>query len=107
MTNRFGQWLASNNIRNFNLATKGGWHAFAESAPRQPLPPVSASEFSAFTEEELEDYNDSRAVWNANPPAMKTAQLVRGFSILDQVMASSYRDGDRLRGSAVIDAAPA
>lgn len=107
MTNQFTKWLASNNVRHFNMATKDGWNAFAQSAPRQPLPYLSAHEFKSLSEEELEDYNDARAVWNANPPAMKTAQLVRAFGILDQVMASSYRDGDRLRGSAVIDAAPA
>ncbi|KUG57522.1 TniB family NTP-binding protein [Nesterenkonia jeotgali] len=107
MKNQFGQWLESNNVRRFNMATKDGWNAFAQSAPRQPLPSLSALELGNLDESEREDYNDARAVWNANPPAMKTAQLIRAFSVLDQVMASNYRDGDRLRGSAVIDAAPA
>lgn len=89
------------------MATKEGWNAFAQSSDREPLPQLSTSELKDLSEEELEDYNEARSVWNANPAPMETVQLSMAFRILDQVMASNYRDGDRLRGSAVIDAAPA
>jgi hypothetical protein len=46
-------------------------------------------------------------VWHANPAAVKTSQLTASFAVMDQVMASNRRDGDRLRGAVVIDAAPA
>src|ERR1035437_99358 len=56
--------------------------------------------------EELEDYTQARMVWNANLPTVRTTQLDLAYGIIEQVMASGYRDGDRLRGSVVIDAAP-
>ncbi|WP_258234382.1 TniB family NTP-binding protein [Brevibacterium oceani] len=89
------------------MATKQGWDAFAQSAPRPALEHLSRTELDRLTDEEREDYDEARMVWNANPPAVKTAQLSSAFSIMDQVMASNRRDGDRLRGSIVIDAAPA
>ena len=45
-------------------------------------------------------------MWNANPPTIKTSQLSAASGIIEQVMASGRRDGDRLRGSVVIDAEP-
>src|ERR1035437_3592224 len=56
--------------------------------------------------EELQDYTQARMVWNANLPTVRTTQLDLAYGIIEQVMASGYRDGDRLRGSVVIDAAP-
>lgn len=46
------------------------------------------------------------AGWNANLPTVKTHQLAPAFDVIDQVMPSSRRDADRLRGSVVVDAAP-
>lgn len=51
-------------------------------------------------------YDEARLVWNANLPTVRTAQLLATYSVIDQVMASARRDGDRLRGSVVIDAPP-
>lgn len=107
MSNKFARWLTNNAVRDFDMASKQGWNAFAELGPREPLPALSHEDLRGLRDEELEDYNEARAVWNANPPAAKTAQLTEAFRVLDQVMASNYRDGDRLRGSAVIDAKPA
>lgn len=107
MTNEFSQWLAENAVRDFNMASKAGWNAFAESGPRRRLPTLTYGNLRKLGNAEREDYNEARAVWNANPAAVKTAQLTQAFGILDQVMASTHRDGDRLRGSAVIDAKPA
>lgn len=107
MTNEFGRWLAKNAVRDFNMASKAGWNAFAESGQRRPPPTLTYEKLRNLGHTELEDYNEARAIWNANPAVVKTAQLTAAFEILDQVMASNYRDGDRLRGSAVIDAKPA
>lgn len=107
MTNRWASWLRDHEPQRFNMASKRGWDAFAQSAPRPPLELLSRTEVRQLSEEEVEDYNEARMVWNANPPAVKTTQLNAAFSIMDQAMASNRRDGDRLRGSIVIDAAPA
>src|SRR5664280_417685 len=58
---------------------------------------------SGLPDDALEDYNAARAVWHANPAAVRTTQVVAAYSIIDQVMAGNHRDGDRLRGAVVID----
>ncbi|WP_134773207.1 AAA family ATPase [Ornithinimicrobium flavum] len=105
--NRWAAWLRENEPARYNLATKQGWDAFVHAAPRTPLERLSRTDMTRLSEEELEDYNDARSVWNANPPTVQTVQLSRAYSIIDQVMASGRRDADKLRGAVVIDAAPA
>ena len=106
-TTRWAAWLADNAQTRHNLATKQGWDAFVHTAPRTPLERLDRAQLARLSEDELEDYNDARAIWNANPPTVATAQLTRAYGIVDQVMASNRRDGDKLRGAVVIDAAPA
>ncbi len=67
---------------------------------------LSRTEMTGLSAEELEDYTQARMVWNANLPTVRTTQLDLAYGIINQVMASGHRDGDRLRGSVVIDAAP-
>ncbi|MGJ9373318.1 TniB family NTP-binding protein [Nesterenkonia sp. CF4.4] len=107
MRNEFSRWLVDNGARDFNMASKAGWFDFCKSGPRPAPPVVTAESYAQLSNEERQDFNSVRAVWNANPPPMRTAQLSHAFDILDQVMASNHRDSNRLRGSAVIDAAPA
>lgn len=106
MTNRWAQWLSRNGTESFHLARKGGWDAFVNSAARDPLERLDRGELAALSEEEREDYNEARMVWHANLPTVRTAQLEATYAVIDQVMASGRRDGDRLRGSVVIDAPP-
>lgn len=89
----------------YNLATKQGRDAFVHA--RAPLQQLSRAEMAQLSSEEMEDYNDARGVWNANPPTVQTAQFSRAYGVMDQVMASNRRDSDNLRGAVVIDAAPA
>ncbi|GAA3684770.1 TniB protein [Yimella lutea] len=105
--NTWAKWLRENEPQRFNMATKHGWDAFAQSAPRPSLERLTVEKLQTLSDDEREDYNEARMVWNANPPAVKTAQLNNAFDVIEQVMASNRRDGDRLRGSVVIDAAPA
>ena len=60
-----------------------------------------------LSDDEPKDYNDVRCVWNANPITIRTPQLASTFELLDEIMASNVRDANRIRGTAVIDAAPA
>jgi hypothetical protein len=101
-----GGWLQANGPARFQLAHKAGWDAFVHAAPRAELELLSRTQMAALDPVELEDYNEARMVWNANPPTVKTHQLAASFAIIDQVMASNRRDADRLRGLVVVDAAP-
>ena len=38
---------------------------------------------------ELEDYNDVRCVWNADPNTFRTPQPASTFGLLDEIMASN------------------
>lgn len=107
MTNHWALWLQRNQPHRFNLASKNGWHDFVHAPPRTPLQLLNREEMAALGAAELEDYNEARMVWNANLPTVKTSQLNHAFAVIDQVMASNRRDSDRLRGSVVVDAAPA
>lgn len=104
--NRWARWLQCNGPGRFQLAHKTGWDAFVNTAPRADLDLLTRAEMGRLSEEELEDYNEARMVWNANLPTVKTHQLTAAFAVIEQVMASNRRDADRLRGSVVVDAAP-
>lgn len=105
MTNRWAQWLRRNGTQYFHLARKDGWNAFVNAAPRDPLERLDRRQIAALGAEELEDYNEARMVWNANLPTVRTPQMLDAMSVFDQVLASGRRDGDRQRGSIVVDAA--
>jgi len=98
--------LAANGSAHYQLSRKRGWDAFVCAAAREDFEILSREQMGALPAEELEDYNEARMVWNANLPTVKTAQLKAAYGIIDQVMSSNRRDGDRLRGSVVIDAEP-
>lgn len=85
------------------MADKVGWDSFVNAPAREPLTLLSRADMCQLSDDELEDYNAARAVWHANPSAVRTTQVEKAFSIIDQVMASNHRDGDRLRGAVVID----
>jgi len=106
VSNPWAQWLAANPPNRYALSRKAGWDAFVNSAARAPLERLSPAQLSRLSEVEREDYDEARLVWHANLPTVKTQQLVQASSVIEQVMASGRRDGDRLRGSVVIDAAP-
>ena len=106
MSNRWARWLAVNGTARYQLSRKQGWDAFVNAAPRQPLEALTRAQMAALSDDELDDYNRARLVWNANLPTVKTMQLDKAYGIIDQVMASSHRDADKLRGAVVIDAEP-
>ena len=107
MTNPWAAWLRTNDRQSYVLADKIGWDAFVNSGPRDSLPSLSRDEMGALSSEALEDYNAARAVWHANPAAVRTSQVAAAYSVIEQVMAGNHRDGDRLRGAVVIDSEPA
>ncbi|MBO3083030.1 ATP-binding protein [Cellulomonas fengjieae] len=104
MTNRWAEWLRRNGTTRFDMARKAGWDAFVNAAPREPLERLDRRQIAALDEEELEDYNEARIVWNANLPTVQTPQLLAAYAVFEQVLASGRRDGDRQRGSVVVSA---
>ncbi|MBB2923187.1 AAA family ATPase [Cellulomonas cellasea] len=104
MTNRWSQWLRRNGTQDFHLARKDGWDAFVNAAAREPLERLDRRQIAALNAEELEDYREARMVWNANLPTVRTPQMLDALSVFEQVLASGRRDGDRQRGSIVVDA---
>ncbi|NYE95878.1 hypothetical protein FHU41_002128 [Psychromicrobium silvestre] len=106
MGNQWAAWLEDNSERQINLAHQRGWFAFAEAADRVPVKLLTASQLRKLGEEEREDYDECRQVWNVNFPTIKTPQLLRAFEVMDEVFYSSARDGHRLKGGVAIDAPP-
>lgn len=103
MTNQWAEWLRRNGTTSFDMARKEGWDAFVNAAPREPLERLDRPAIAALDEDELEDYNEARMVWNANLPTVQTPQMLDACSVFEQVLASGRRDGDRQRGSIVFD----
>lgn len=106
MSNPYAEWLRLNETRHFNLGTKSGWIDFVNSGPRPDFPTLSSDQMAKLDAESLDDYNQARNVWNANPATVKTPQLKQAHGLIDQVMASAYRDGNSVRGSIALDALP-
>lgn len=105
MSNPWARWIAAHGTDRGGIATKDDWLALTHARPR-PRPP-EPGDLDALGGAEREDYDEARMIWNANPATIKTPQLTRAFALMDQVMASNYRDAGQLRGSVVLDAEPA
>ena len=104
--NPWAQWLHRYDTVPYHLSRKEGWDAFVNAGSRPRFEVLNRAEMRALSADVLADYNEARCVWNANPATIKTQQLSRAFDVLEQVMASNRRYGDKLRGAAVIDAEP-
>jgi hypothetical protein len=104
VSNPWAAWLRAYGTDRYVLGEKAGWDRFVNGAARENFEVLSRSQMARLNEDELEDYNEARRVWNTNLPTVRTPQMERANEIIDMVMASARRDGDKLRGSAVIDA---
>lgn len=104
--NQWIQWLQRNGSHPYRLGSKAGWFAYVDAQKRDSLDRLDMPALKALDGEALEDYNECRMVWNSNIPTVRTQQLEHAFSLMDQVMASNRRDGDRLKGGVAIDSPP-
>ena len=103
MSFSYAQWLAQNRTTRYRLSRKSGWLAYCDSGPRADLPVLSRVEVGRLDEDEREAYIQARRTWVSNLPIVRTQQVHHAFSVLDQVTASTLRDGDRVRATAVLD----
>lgn len=106
MSNVWAAWLRRYDTDRFTLTRKQGWDRFVNAAPREEFDTLTRRQMGRLGEDERADYDEARMVWNANLPTVRTSQLEHANSVIDMVMASARRDGDKLRGSVVIDAEP-
>ena len=106
MSNPWAAWLRTYDTERFTLARKQGWDRFVNTARRENFDTLTRPQMARLDQDERVDYDEARMVWNANLPTVRTSQLEHANSIIDMVMASARRDGDKLRGSVVIDAEP-
>jgi len=75
--NAWARWLEANGPGRFQLASKTGWDAFVNTAPRADLQVLPRAEMARLSKEELEDYTEARMVWNANLPTVKPTSCRR------------------------------
>lgn len=106
MSNPYADWLRQHGTKHFNLGTKAGWIDFVNTGIRPDFRTLTIDEMRGLDPETLEDYNQARNVWNSNPATVKTPQLKNAHDLIDQVMASSHRDGSSVRGAVALDALP-
>lgn len=106
MSRRWAAWLRDYDTEPYTLARKRGWDQFVNSAAREDFQILTRAQMARLDADDLADYNEARIVWNANLPTVRTSQLESANATIDMIMASARRDGDKLRGSVVIDAEP-
>lgn len=99
----YAAWLRVNGPKRYRLSRSSGWLAYCDSAPRAPLPVLTLQQLERLSEDERVDYDRARGVWVSNLPVVRTQQVNHAFGVLDQVTASTNRDGDRVRATAVLD----
>jgi hypothetical protein len=93
-----------NQERRYNPSTKRGWRRFAESPRRQQPEPHSRAQLAELSPQARAEYDEERAVWNANIGPIHTPQLLKVHKDLWNILASNREDGDKPRFPAAIDA---
>jgi hypothetical protein len=102
-TTWWDEWLGRNGTRYFDMETKAGFTQYVDAAAREELPRVDRRRLEAMSGVERAAFDRARRVWNANTPIVNTPQMRYAFDVAGQVLYSSGRDGNRLRGSVALD----
>lgn len=92
--------------RDWNLSTKAGWFAFADTPPRQRPAACSPEQLSALPPGERDRYDRARAGWHANLGPIRTSGVAAVFEQLAEITGSNAHDGDKVKPAAVLDALP-
>ncbi|MEU5547789.1 AAA family ATPase [Streptomyces sioyaensis] len=85
---------------------KEGWITLAEAGPRPRPRALSRAERDELSEPEKDAYDLERRVWHANIGPLKTPQMTAIHEDLWDLIDSNLQDGDKVKGSAAIDAYP-
>ncbi|WP_329088021.1 ATP-binding protein [Streptosporangium sp. NBC_01469] len=95
-----------NQERRYSLSTKRGWRRYAESPARERPEVLPRAQLAQLSTQARDEYEECRAVWNANIGPIHTPQLLDVHQDLWNILASNREDGDKPRFPAVIDAFP-
>ncbi len=92
--------------RNYDLTVYEGWRSLADDAKRTRPADASIDEIARMSAAERIRYDEERAVWHANLGPYRTPAMLTAIDEIDTIVRSNRQDGDKVRSSAVLDAAP-
>lgn len=92
--------------RRYDLTTKRGWTAHATAPARQRPDPLTRAQLNCLSSPARDEYNELRAVWNANLGPIKTPQFITVHSDLWNILKANRQDGGSVREPAALDAFP-
>jgi hypothetical protein len=90
----------------YTLSRKEGWFQMAAAPARVRPERLTRRALARLSPRALAEYNDARAAWHANLGPFKTPQLASIHDTLWEILDSNRQDGDRVKGTAAIDALP-
>jgi len=92
--------------RPTNLTTKEGWREWVKAPKRLQPTHLSMSKIRQLSDKERYTYNQKRSVWHANLGPYQTTPFKKVIGEVDLIVSSNQQDGDKVRSSVVLDAAP-
>jgi hypothetical protein len=92
--------------RDWNLSTKAGWFAMADTPSRERPPRRTLAQITAMRRVERLRYNETRAAWHANLGPIATPGMDAVFEQLDEICGTNRQDGEKVKPAAVLDALP-
>jgi hypothetical protein len=90
-------------LDNLTLSRKEGFRAVAESPAREQPELLRERQLQALGDAARRHYNRQRAVWHANLPTIKTAQLLELHELMHVIVDSNLQDGDKAKGAIAVE----
>jgi AAA domain len=98
--------LIRNMERRYDLTTKRGWLAYVTAPDRQRPEELTRAQLKKLSSRATAEYDELRAVWNANLGPIKTPQFIRVHDDLWNILNANRQDGGSIREPAALDAFP-
>lgn len=91
---------------DYVVTRKEGWHAFVNRPKLARPEPLDGAQLAALGRIDRLRYDEARKNWHANLGPLRTPQMIAAHEALDEIVDSSREGGEKVKGSAVIDALP-
>lgn len=91
---------------DYVVTRKEGWQEFVNRPKRTRPPALDRNQLSALGRLDRLRHDEARKVWHANLGPIRTPQMIAAHDALDEIVDSSREGGEKVKGSAVIDALP-